>query len=101
MDCGAADRARAVLTKFPDDRSCCFAYTAALIEFISHMLKEDGSSESLRDEALRAAHRANEYAIWTLAYHDTFANVVEHTDKIVTPAKEGSIQDAIHFYEGI
>jgi hypothetical protein len=101
MDTGAAIKARALLSSFPDDNSCCFAYSRALIEFISLMLNEEGASEELRDEYLRKAYKANEYALWTLAFHETFADVVEHTDQITTPAKAGSIMDAVHFFEGL
>ena len=52
LDAAAADKARELLGRFPDDRSSCFEYSRALIEFISLMLNEEGSSVQLRDAAL-------------------------------------------------
>merc|ERR1711968_237931 len=56
MDMGDAAKARALIDKFDNDESCCFKYTKALIEYISfHLLKEEGSSVELCDNALEAA----------------------------------------------
>eukprot|EP01038_Epipyxis_sp_PR26KG_P009373 gene9373-12629_t len=52
LDLGHADHARALLDSFPSDQSSCFAYSRALIEHISTLLQEKGSSQMIKDEML-------------------------------------------------
>ncbi len=38
---------------------------------------------------------ANPYAIWALAFHDVFADVVEYLDEIPEPVAAGSVEEAL------
>ncbi len=53
LDKGDALLARQLMDKFPADRSSCFSYSRALIEFIALSLEESDASEEVRDEAMR------------------------------------------------
>ena len=49
----------------------------ALIEHISLLLKEEGSSKQLCDTALARAYAANPYALWLLLGHEVVGGEVE------------------------
>ena len=99
MDIGEAGKARALIEKYEDDRSCCFMYNKALIEYISfHTLQEDGSSQEICDKALEQAYHANAYALFALAYNSVFKDTVEYAN-LIRDAPEGSVEDAISFFE--
>ena len=51
----------------------------ALIEHISLLLKEDGSSRRLCDNALASAYAANPYALWLLLGHELVAGALENS----------------------
>ena len=56
-----------------ETQAACYYYNRALIEFISFkLLEEEGSSQELCDEALRAAFQRNPYALYFLACHEIF-----------------------------
>ena len=47
------------------------------------------------------AYETNPYALWLIAYHDTFSNVLELIEQIDSLATQpGSLEDAIHFFSG-
>jgi tetratricopeptide (TPR) repeat protein len=99
LDNGDADLARALLDENTQDMSCCFLYNRALVEYISHyLLQEEGSSKEVCETALRTAYLANPYAIFTLAYHSTFTDIVEYVAIINNPVN-GSIEDAFSFFD--
>lgn len=99
LDNADGDLARALLDKYPQDMSCCFLYNRALVEYISHyLLQEEGSSKEICETALRTAYLSNPYAIFTLAYHTTFQDIVEYVSIIQNPIK-GSIEDALSFFD--
>lgn len=56
MDVADAALARAVIDKYSDidSGSACITYCKALIEYISCMLEEEGSSKEIKDAALLA-----------------------------------------------
>lgn len=84
MDTAQAEKARALLDKLigggesggeekDETQAACYYYNRALIEFISFkLLEEEGSSQELCDEALRAAFQRNPYALYFLACHEIF-----------------------------
>jgi len=97
LDMGEADKARALLERFPDDRSAYFMYARALIEFISVMLNEAGASVASRDAALEAAWRANPYALWVLVFH-TYFREAEHLEELPQIPPVGSVLEALSFF---
>ena len=103
LDLGDAAKARALISAFPDDKSACFAYSLAFIEFISLMLEEEDASEAARDAALKKAYEVNPYTLWTIVYNLTFKECVEHQHEIFEKGKPlppgGSVEDAIMFFE--
>ena len=53
--------------------ACCFHYTLALIEHISHsILNESDGSAAIADAALLRAYEANPFALFLLAYHSVY-----------------------------
>ena len=99
MDAADAVKARALIDRFKEDRSCCFMYNKALIEFISYkLLQEKGSSQELCDAALEEAYKANPYALFALAYNSVFADTIEYA-ALIRQAPEGSVEDAISFFD--
>lgn len=97
LDLAEADKARSLLDQHPADQSCAFAYSRALVEFLSVMLREAGSSEKLRDEQLLKAYESNPYALFALANHEIFSQVLSHAS-LIAEADEGSVEDAIRFF---
>ena len=45
------------------------------------------------------AYEKNPYTFFVICEHETFKDVIQHTDKIQTPTIEGSIEDAFLFYD--
>jgi len=80
LDMADAENARNLLDRYKDDKHCCFVYTRALIEHISLLLKEEGSSKDLRDEKLLEAYEVNPYGIFLLAYGNYFKEALDHVD---------------------
>ena len=97
LDLAEADKARSLLDAHPADKSCYFAYTRALLEYLSLQLKEAGSSEKLRDDELLKAYTSNPYALFALANHEIFSRVVSHAS-LIAEADEGSVEDALRFF---
>ena len=95
MDDGDAAQARVLLDRFADDKSIPFSFSRALIEHIAILLAEPDSSETLLNNAIRAANQANPYAIWMFVYNDVFEEAVEYTDEIQEPVPIGSVEEAI------
>jgi len=84
------------------DNSSCFAYSRALIEFISLSLGED-TSQAVRDEALAAAVQQNPLTLWVIAFPDETASAVDHLqllDPLSNPftLSEGSVEEALYFH---
>ncbi len=99
MDIADAAKARALIEKFSDDKSCCFVYTKVLIEYISFkLLKEAGSSEELCNATLEHACNTNPYALYALTYNSVFTDAIEHAS-LIRSAPEGSVEDAISFFD--
>jgi hypothetical protein len=48
-----AVKARLVLNRFPTNKSACFTYNKALIEFISWQLQDEGTTKEERDSCLK------------------------------------------------
>ena len=80
LDMADAESARKLLDTYQDDKHCYFVYTRALIEHISLLLKEKGSSEELRDQKLLEAYEVNPYALFLLAYGNYFKEALDHVD---------------------
>ena len=101
LDLAEADKARDLLERYPDDHHCCFSYSRALIEHISCLLGEEGSSETLKNNALMKAYEANPYALWMLVYNEDFEELSRmlSSDTTSVDAREGSIDDAISFLD--
>jgi len=101
LDLAEADKARDLLERYPDDHHCCFSYSRALIEHISCLLGEEGSSETLKNNALMKAYEANPYALWMLVYNEEFVELSRllASDTTSVDAREGSIDDAISFLD--
>jgi hypothetical protein len=101
LDLAEADKARDLLERYPDDHHCCFCYSRALIEHISCLLEEEGSSEALKNNALMKAYEANPYALWMLVYNEDFEELSRllASDTTSVDAREGSIDDAISFLD--
>lgn len=101
LDLAEADKARDLLERYPDDHHCCFSYSRALIEHISCLLGEEGSSEILKNSALMKAYEANPYALWMLVYNEDFEELSRmlSSDTTSVDAREGSIDDAISFLD--
>lgn len=99
MDVADGAKARALIEKYNTDKSCCFLYNKALLEFIScHLLKEAGSSQELCDGTLDEAYQVNPYALFALAYNSVFTDAIEHAS-LIRSAPDGSIEDAISFFD--
>eukprot|EP00752_Nemacystus_decipiens_P016304 g14580.t1 len=97
LDVGEADKARAVIDRFPDDRGCEMAWSLAVIEFVAwSVLQEDGSGEEVADKALRQACQANPFVAWNIAHREIFDEVVEHADEIEKPLA-GSVSEAFWY----
>ncbi|CAN0365411.1 unnamed protein product, partial [Hapterophycus canaliculatus] len=97
LDAGDAEKARAVLERFPDDRGCEMAWSLAAIEFVAwSVLQEDGSGEDVASEALQQACLANPFVAWNLAHREIFDQVVEHADEIESPPA-GSVMEAFWY----
>jgi hypothetical protein len=115
--------ARNLLDRYPQDRSCCWMFSRALIEYISYTLGESGSSSDQCNDALllgehsfvlfhaniscddfrffaNIAHKANPYAIFTLVYSESFSDAIQLVDKIHRPPAEGSVEEALIFHDG-
>ena len=45
------------------------------------------------------AYEKNPYTFFVICEHETFQEVIQHIDKIASPAAEGSVEDAFLFYE--
>lgn len=80
LDMADAENARKLLDAHEDDKHCCFIYTRALIEHISLLLKEKGSSQELRDQKLLEAFETNPYAMFLLANGNYFKEALDHVD---------------------
>ena len=52
-----AEKARQIIEKYPEDRSCTFLYTLALIEHISFLLNEPNAQEAREKALLRGKDR--------------------------------------------
>ncbi|CAB1121449.1 unnamed protein product [Ectocarpus sp. CCAP 1310/34] len=97
LDGGNADKARAVIDRFPDDRGCEMAWSLAAIEFVAwSVLQEDGSGEEVAGKALREACGANPFVAWNIAHREVFDEVVEHADEIESPPA-GSVMEAFWY----
>ncbi|GMI34902.1 hypothetical protein TeGR_g706, partial [Tetraparma gracilis] len=73
------------------------AYGMALVEYVAaYELKEEGSDAGTAREALRDALEANVYIGLYLAFHEVFADVVEHGEEVVVAA-EGGVLEAVRF----
>ncbi|CBJ48290.1 conserved unknown protein [Ectocarpus siliculosus] len=97
LDGGDADKARAVIDRFPDDRGCEMAWSLAAIEFVAwSVLQEDGSGEEVAGKALREACGANPFVAWNIAHREVFDEVVEHADEIESPPA-GSVMEAFWY----
>lgn len=99
LDRSDATSARALIDQFPNDASSCFVYTKVMIEYISCMLEEEGSSEEIKTKALLEAYEINPYTLFALTEHETFTDVVEHVDQIQSPTPAGSVEDAFLFFD--
>lgn len=99
LDIAEAAKARALIEKYKDDKSCCFLYNKALIEFISfNTLKEEGSSQEICDNALKEAYDVNPFGLFALAYNSVFKDCIEYAN-LIRDAPEGSVEDAISFFD--
>lgn len=99
LDLAEADKARALLDEFPDDVSAYFSYSRALIEYLSLQLGEEGASVAVRDAQLLTANSTNPYALFALAHHQVFSQVLEHTSVIQdSMSAPGSVEDAIRYF---
>lgn len=49
-----AIKARLILERFPNNKSACFTFNKALIEFISWQLQDEGTTKEERDQSLKA-----------------------------------------------
>eukprot|EP00903_Cladosiphon_okamuranus_P005578 g5552.t1 len=97
LDAGEADKARAVIDRFPDDRGCEMAWSLAAIEFVAwSVLQEDGSGEEVADKALEQACHANPFVAWNIAHREIFDEVVEHAEEIEKPFA-GSVSEAFWY----
>lgn len=100
LDLGEAALARDLLDRYPDDPYCCFAYSRVLIECIALMLEEEDASEEKVEAAITKAYELNPLGIWVIALHETFADAVEHADRITDEmARPLSMVDAIRFFD--
>ncbi|CAM9256070.1 unnamed protein product [Ectocarpus fasciculatus] len=97
LDGGDADKARAVIDRFPEDRGSEMSWSLAAIEFVAwSVLQEDGSGEEVAGEALRQACGANPFVAWNIAHREVFDEVVEHADEIESPPA-GSVMEAFWY----
>lgn len=81
-------------------------FSRALIEYLSCHLKETGSSEKLRDEALKLANETNPYIVWLIAYYDIFDVILEENGEDLLDDmiqhnlnKSGSVEEAFTFFK--
>lgn len=81
-------------------------YCRALIEYLSVHLKEPGSSEQLRNDALKQAVQANPYIIWLLAYSDIFEVILDENGEDLLEDiiqnnlnTAGSVEEAFTFFK--
>ena len=116
LDCAKGEKVRELLDAHPDENNCLFAYSRALIEHISCLLEEPGSSQDIRDQKLDEGMRilyswssinsfliiiayvANPYALWCLVYSQEFAETIDLLDEIPSPPPTGSVEDAFMFF---
>ena len=100
LDLADAENARKLLDSYPEDKHCCFVYTRALIEHISLLLNETGSSVDLRDQRLLEAFEVNPYGLYLLAYCDYFKEALEHVDTTcqTDAGSIGKIMIITHYY---
>ncbi|CAN0279354.1 unnamed protein product, partial [Phaeothamnion confervicola] len=97
MDAGDAAEARALIDRWPEDRSASLRWSMAAIEFVAwRVLAEDGSSAATADAALDAAYAANPFVCWWLAYRPIFEEVLEYTEEIQNPPV-GTVEEAFWY----
>ena len=53
MSVAQGDQVRKLIDKNPNNQSCCFLYNNVLLEHISLMLDEEGSSIKVKNETLK------------------------------------------------
>lgn len=100
MSNALGDKARELINKYPQNKSCCFRFSLVLLEHISLNLEEKESSLEIVKDTLAKAFECNSYFIWLIMYHDIFKNVIEQVERINTAeVVDGSIEDAIVAYQ--
>ncbi len=91
LDAGLAAEARQILDSFPSDQSCLFAYSRALIQFISwRLLGEDaeGTSAADAEAALAVALASNPHVavfLGTGRMFEQFGELAAHSSPSATP----------------
>jgi hypothetical protein len=82
---GFAAQARELIDQWVNagDESAVLLYSRVLIEFVAHfvLLEEDASAE-ICETALSHAIEKHPHVLWTLFYHDSFSECVEHIDDL-------------------
>jgi hypothetical protein len=97
LDQSLADKARALMDRFPADKGAVFTWSLVAIEYISwRLLSEDGSGKDVAARALAAAYAANPFIAWQLANAEVFQEVVEYADDIKDP-QQGSVEEAFQY----
>ena len=102
MDEAEAAHARALADQFPDDRSCAFEFTRALLNFLAwSVLAEEGYSEAMATASLCAAISANPWAALFMVHADVFTRIVDpdFVDNLPRAAFEavGSVDEAFKY----
>lgn len=98
LDSAHGEKVRALLERFPHETSSLFVYSRALIEHISLILGEDGSSEALRNEMLDKAYAVNPFTFWCMYYSEEFNEAIEFAEEIPADVASGSVEEAFLFY---